>query len=274
MSVNRVSKFLTIVTLLALLLTAVAQVAAADVIGTVTCDSDELRAGAGHGYLSLMTAPKGEPLKLIGRNADNSWIRVSIFSNRRAAWIRSTCLDTGYDVNLLELAVATGLNSGFVSTTVNFRKGPGANFDVIRVARIWTIFDATGRNIDNSWVEVRMTDGTVGWFSTRYVSLSQNISTLPQTSPTGIADGLPAPLPIDNLVVGFANRDTYIYYGPGRDYGGIEAVVNGAGVYLRGRNTPATWLLVQLDNGDVGWISRSWLNTDYDVKTLEVIGNS
>jgi uncharacterized protein YgiM (DUF1202 family) len=274
MSVNRISKVLTIVTLLALLLTAVAQVAAADVIGTVTCDTADLRQGAGNGYLSLITATKGELLKVIGRNGDNSWIRVSIYSNRRAAWILSSCIDLAYDVNLLETAVSTGINSGFVSTTVNLRKGPGANFDVVHVYRIWTLFDATGRNLDNSWVQVRLTDGTVGWFSTKYVSLSQNINTLPLTSPTGIADGLPAPLPIDNLVVGFATKDLFIYYGPGDGYGAIEGVVNGAGVYLRGRNTPATWLLVQLDNGDVGWLNRSWLKTDYDVKQLEVIGNS
>jgi uncharacterized protein YraI len=274
MSVNRVSKVLTLVTLLALMLMAVAQVAALDVTGTVVCDSTDLRSGAGSGYLSLQTATRGQTLKLIGRNADNSWIRVSIFSNRRAAWIRWECLETAYDVNLLELAAPTGRNSGFVSTTVNLRKGPGANFDVINVYRIWTIFDAVGRNIDSSWVEVRLPDGTAGWFSTRYVVVSELVKGLPQTSPTGVAAGLPIPVPVDNLVVGFASTDTYVYYGPGIQYGAFDDVPLGEGVYLRGRNTPGTWVLVQLYNGDVGWFNRAWLSTDFDVMSLEVIGNS
>lgn len=275
MSIHRTSKLFMIFTLLALLLAAVAQVAAADVFGTVTCESTALRVGAGEKYQTVNPVGRGTELKLIGRNGDNSWLRVSIASNRRSAWVVASCIETNYDINLLEQPITVGANSGFVDTkALNLRKGPGANFDVIITLNIRTIFDATGRNADSSWVKVRLPGNAVGWLSTRYVVLNLNINDLPVVNETGIAEGLPDPLPVNNLVVGFVTQDSTLYFGPGNVYDIVDTRNAGEGVYLRGRNTPNTWLLVQLDNGDVGWISAGVVSTSYDTWQLPIIGNS
>lgn len=275
MSIQRTPKFFIIFTLFALLLVAASQVAAIDVFGTVTCESTAIRVGAGEKYLTVDTVTRGADLKLIGRNGDNSWLRVSVFSNRRAAWILASCIDTNYDINLLEMPIQVGANSGFVNTkALNLRKGPGANFDVIITLNIRTIFDVTGRNADDSWVKVRLPGNVVGWLSTRYVVLNLDINTLPVVSETGIVEGLPDPLPVANLKVGFVSQDSNVYFGPGNVYDIVDTRENGEGVYLRGRNTPNTWLLIQLDNGDTGWIAASVVSTDFDTWQLPIIGNS
>lgn len=275
MSIQRTPKFFIIFTLFALLLVAASQVAAIDVFGTVTCESTAIRVGAGEKYLTVDTVTRGADLKLIGRNGDNSWLRVSVFSNRRAAWILASCIDTNYDINLLEMPIQVGANSGFVNTkALNLRKGPGANFDVIITLNIRTIFDVTGRNADDSWVKVRLPGNVVGWLSTRYVVLNLDINTLPVVSETGIVEGLPDPLPVANLKVGFVSQDSNVYFGPGNVYDIVDTRKNGEGVYLRGRNTPNTWLLIQLDNGDTGWIAASVVSTDFDTWQLPIIGNS
>jgi hypothetical protein len=74
--------------------------------------------------------------------------------------------------------------------------------------------------------------------------------------------------------VGFLTADATIYLGPGDVYDVVATRPSGAGVYLRGRNTPATQLLVQLDDGNIGWINAAWVHTDYDIWQLEIIGNS
>lgn len=276
MHVNSRPKILMSLTALFLLLAlAAAQVAAVEVFGTVTCDEVSLRYGAGSKYQQVTTAVRGEELRLNGRNGDSSWLRVSVFSNRRNAWVNASCIHTTYDVNLLETPITTGVNSGFVDTkALNLRKGPGANFDVIITLNIRTIFDIVGRNADSSWVKVTLQGGTVGWLSTRYVVLNQDINKFPVVNPTGIAEGLPDPLPVNNLVVGFLTADATIYLGPGDVYDVVATRPNGAGVYLRGRNTPATQLLVQLDDGNIGWVNAAWVRTDYDIWQLEIIGNS
>lgn len=275
MSIHRAPKLFILLTCFALLLVTVAQVAAADVFGTVTCETTALRVGAGEKYQTVNTVGRGAELKLIGRNGDNSWLRVSIASNRRAAWVDASCIDTNYDVNLLEQPITVGANSGFVDTkALNLRKGPGANFDVIITLNIRTIFDVTGRNADSSWVKVMLPGNVAGWLSTRYVVLNLNINDLPVVNETGIAEGLPDPLPINNLVVGFVTQDTTIYFGPGDVYDIVNTRKAGEGVYLRGRNTPNTWLLIQLDNGDTGWINAGVVSTDYDTWQLPIIGNS
>jgi uncharacterized protein YgiM (DUF1202 family) len=275
MSIHRAPKLFIIFTLFALLLVAATQVAAVDVFGTVTCDSTALRYGAGEKYVTINTVGRGTELKLIGRNSDNSWLRVSIASNRRAAWIVASCIETNYDINLLEMPIKVGANSGFVDTkALNLRKGPGANFDVIITLNIRTVFDVTGRNADDSWVKVTLPGNVVGWLSTRYVVLNVDINTLPVVSETGIDDSLPDPLPVNNLKVGFVTQDSNVYFGPGDVYDIVDTRDAGEGVYLRGRNTPNTWLLIQLDNGDTGWISAGVVNTDFDTIQLPIIGNS
>jgi uncharacterized protein YraI len=153
-------------------------------------------------------------------------------------------------------------------------KALGANFDVIITLNIRTVFEATGRNADNSWVKVSLPGNTVGWLSTRYVVLNVDITTLPLVSETGIADGLPNPLPVNNEVVGFVTQDSNVYFGPGNVYDIVDTRDVGEGVYLRGRNTPNTWWLIQLDNGDTGWISAGVVTTTYDTWQLPIIGNS
>lgn len=275
MSINRAPKLFIICTLFSLLFVAATQVAAQDVFGRVICETLALKYGAGSSYLTVDTVGRGTDLKLIGRNGDNSWLRVSIGSNRRSAWVDASCIETSYDVNLLEMPIQVGANSGFVSTkALNLRKGPGANFDVIVTLNIRTVFDVTGRNADDSWVKVTLPGNVVGWLSTRYVVLNVDINTLPVLSETGITDGLPDPLPVNNLKVGFVTQDTNVYFGPGNVYDIVDTREAGEGVYLRGRNTPNTWWLIQLDNGDTGWISAGVVSTDFDTTTLPIIGNS
>jgi len=87
-----------------------------------------------------------------------------------------------------------------INAGLNFRAGPGTNYDVIRVLATGTVAPIIGRLGDNSWWQLQV--GTsIGWvsaqFTTPYGSLCTNVPvTSPPPSPTprgGSASSTPPP---------------------------------------------------------------------------------
>jgi uncharacterized protein YgiM (DUF1202 family) len=116
---------------------------------TKTVDgSVHLRSGAGSGYQSLGTLKRGDFLKAIGRSGD--WIQV-VTTNKKTGYVHKSYVSFGVG------ARTTG--------DVNFRKGPGTNYPVIRALSTGT--GVTVLEIDGKWAKVRAGSAT-GYISTSY----------------------------------------------------------------------------------------------------------
>lgn len=245
-------------------------------VGLVT--TLNILSGPGNRYRVITGVGRDTPLELIGRNADGSWLQTYTPNRVDIGWVNADYIIANIDVFSLPQTAPTGRNNAFVLTSVlNLRAGPGANFDVIRQLVGGDVMDVIGRNAGNSWVEVVLPDGTQGWVSTRYVATSLPVTSYLQTSPTGITTPpYQQPVPTGNEMVGFvtAYPNLIVRLGPGRVYDRVASVRQGEGVYLRGRNTPGTWLLVQIASGEIGWVSAIYIRTEYPIFELPVIGIS
>ena len=112
--------------------------------------SVHLRAGAGTGYQSLGTLKRGDFLKAIGRSGD--WIEV-VTTNKKTGYVHKSYVSFGVG------ALTTG--------NVNFRKGPGTNYAVIRTLSTGT--GVTVLAVDGKWAKVK-SGSTTGYISTGYFS--------------------------------------------------------------------------------------------------------
>jgi hypothetical protein len=85
-----------------------------------------------------------------------------------------------------------------VNAPLNFRTGPGTNFDRISVLSTGTVAPITGRTADNSWYQIRVGSRT-GWVSGSYVTLYGNCQNIgippipPTPTPIIVASATPIP---------------------------------------------------------------------------------
>lgn len=65
-----------------------------------------------------------------------------------------------------------------VNTGLNFRRGPGTTFDIIRTLGAGEVLQAVGRLPDNSWWQLSDRTGTRGWVSAQFITLYDGRVTL------------------------------------------------------------------------------------------------
>ncbi|MFN8440921.1 MAG: SH3 domain-containing protein [Caldilineaceae bacterium] len=59
------------------------------------------------------------------------------------------------------------------------RSGPGTSYSISGAVANGASYPAIGRNVDSSWVQVTLEDGSKGWLSATYLSASGTLSSLP-----------------------------------------------------------------------------------------------
>ncbi|MCS6837166.1 MAG: SH3 domain-containing protein [Anaerolineae bacterium] len=216
-------------------------------------------------------------ISLIGRNADATWVEISVGTVR--GWVNARYIATA--VNLAALPQTWGgtvvqptpLPSPFVATVntafLNLRSGPGANFSILRKLARGQSMTLQGRNADARWVQVVMPDGLVGWVSARYLSMSVNPASLPLASTTGVTPGAPQPVPVGGQTGIVANVAALsVRLGPGVQFASFTAIPDGTGVSLIARSADGAWLLVQLADGRTGWVSSAFISTSFPLASL------
>ena len=99
-----------------------------------------------------------------------------------------------------------------VNAPLNFRTGPGTNYDRISVLATGTVAPITGRTADNSWYQIRVGTRT-GWVSGAYVTLygnCQNIGIPPiPPTPTTIIVATATGIPPTNTLTTTAQPPTF-----------------------------------------------------------------
>ena len=126
----------------------------------------------------LLQIERGETYPVIAQNSAGTWIQLNV--NGILGWVNTTYTD---DFNFINVPVVDETvvnvvdnNSAILSTTanVNMRRGPGLEYDIIRIIPENTVVNIEARTIDSDWWQVSYL-GNLGWVTEAFVNVSSTI---------------------------------------------------------------------------------------------------
>ena len=123
----------------------------------VTGNSVNVRTGPSTSYKSIMKLNKGDKVEYI--SSSGNWSKVRY--NEKEGYISNTYIKSVSTTSTsTDIRIITG-------NSVNFRKGPGTNYSVIKSFNKGTKVEFISK--ENDWVKVNYI-GTVGYVFSKYVS--------------------------------------------------------------------------------------------------------
>ena len=139
-----------------------------DTTGTrykVTAARLHIRQGPGTNFRSLGYVDLNEIVGEVETNADKSWIKI-----RRADGLVGWC----YAIYLEKVSTpppgnGTEKQYRITASKLNVREGPSTSYKSAGYVTLNEIVTAIGANADRSWLQIRRSDGLVGWSSTQYM---------------------------------------------------------------------------------------------------------
>ena len=149
-----------------------------------------LRAGPGTDFSKVRALTYSEPLVLLGRLSDNTWLYVKT-SDGHKGWIKTEWVNLA-GISVDYYPIQTPFPYSPPETTVkvygdsiNLRIGPGINFSKIRRLALGELLVLLRRTSDNTWFYVKTSDGQEGWITKTWDNLAGvNVDYLPvETSP-------------------------------------------------------------------------------------------
>lgn len=228
-----------------------------------------VRSGPGVAFGVVTRLGNGAFVTMIGRNADGSWTQIQVAGGAQG-WVNSRYLAPSIPIANLPVTQPITTSSAVVTAYyLNLRSGPGAGYGILRTLRGGDSFSLIARLGDNSWVQVRLTDGTQGWLSTRYIQANAPISGLPVAGgDQGGGTTPPPPTSSDGATVTayFLN----VRYGPGVGFGVITRATRGEVVRMLGRNAAANWVQIQASSGVIGWVNANYLAPNMQIWALPI----
>lgn len=251
----------------------------------VTAFSLRLRSGPDLNYTILGQEPENTIVHLTGRNADATWVRVTV-PDGTVGWMSTAFLDP--NVNLTTLPVVTveapdrdvpdgvpslpAMPAAYVTArSLRVRSGPGLGFTILGQEPENTIVHLTGRDADATWARVILPDGTTGWMGTAWLDPNVDLTTLPVVT-TGIPDDETPDVPTDDQQVGLVTAFALtIRSEPDISGEVIGFVTRSTPLTLVGRNAAGTWLMIAREDGSTGWVSETWVLTASNIFDLPVM---
>jgi uncharacterized protein YgiM (DUF1202 family) len=238
-------------------------------VASVTVSAANVYTGPGANFGIVEVSLQGHVVALLGRTADNAWIRVRLFSGREG-WISAAVIQPNVPLN--SLPVASGPTappppvapSAVVKTgALNVRSGPGVGYGVVTTVGQGQTVTLLGRNSNSSWARVRVASGQEGWVNVTLIQPNVAINSLPVVE----TPALPATAV---LITGAAN----VRSGPSLAFGSVAVIYQGTTVSLLGRNADTSWVKVRLSNSVEGWVNTSLLQPNVTVSSLPVLDGS
>ena len=127
----------------------------------------------------LTKVSRGETYQVVGENSTGTWIQLNV--NGQIGWVNETYTDEFNYVNIPvvdETLIDTPDISGYTAITtanLNMRRGPGLEYDVIRIIPESTNISLEARTIDADWWLVSY-NGNVGWVTEAFLNLSPAVN--------------------------------------------------------------------------------------------------
>lgn len=225
------------------------------------------------------TVNTGQPLTVaINLPGGTTELRVEYFENTGDASVQLSWAP----VNVIPLAPAetavstpaatanitlTGTVTG--TTILNIRNGPGVEFTQIGTLRQAQAVTIVGRNSADTWAQIQLTDGQLGWISRQFLAVAPTFATLPLV---GVTPGPNTGGAATATVVGTTPLN--VRSGPGLTAPILQRAAGGATVTLQGRNSAGDWVQIQLAAGQVGWVSAQFLTPTTPITNLPVLNPS
>lgn len=137
-----------------------------------------LRTGPSLNYSGSRRLTQGDPLILLGRSSDDTWLYVKT-TDGQDGWIEMQWLDlTGINLDPDAFPVTTPsppppATIQVTDGRVNLRTGPGNYYSLIRKLAYGDQLQLLGRLSDKTWLFVKTTSGEEGWVQSGSVDLSK-----------------------------------------------------------------------------------------------------
>ncbi len=253
-----------------LLLPAQPALARGEPLGYPTVYRLNIRSGPATSYSIIGVAYSYQPLKLLGRNQEITWLQVQS-PDGNPGWVSAAYIYS--PANLFNLPVVDGSSPplggmalGYVNVpNLNVRNGPGYNYPIIDRLTWNSWVTLVGRNAASSWLQIYLADANRnGWVSAPYISTTYPLNQLPV-----VFDPQPGPQPVAYVKTYQLN----FREGPGLTFPIVTRLWHGAQVGLLGRNTDGSWVMVDLGQGGVAWAYTAYLNSQYPIDKLPLIMN-
>lgn len=150
----------------------------------VNTNTLNVRSGPGLSFTVNTRASRNSVVNLIGRNADGTWVQVRL-SNGVQGWVSSAYIVANVAISTLPVTSTTQTPppTNAIATNsiqaLNVRFGPGYGYGIMNVIGYGYQSSVIGRNVDGSWLNVQLADGSRGWVDTSYVILNVSITQIP-----------------------------------------------------------------------------------------------
>ena len=229
----------------------------ADNHATVNTSYLNLRAGAGVHYDVIATLSGGTTGKLVGRNADWSWVYIEL-NDGSEGWVSSHYVllrgDTvNQTIELLEDSNFASANHAIVNASyLNMRSGDGVQYQVQEILPGGTILQVLGHNEAGNWLYVSHR-GREGWVNARHIALrGAGISAYPL-----VAAAQDAPLAETVAIVNTSFLN--IRSGAGVSNDVIAVTAGGNELRVSAIHPNGRWVQVETAEGETGWVSAAYV---------------
>ncbi len=131
----------------------------------VTASRLNMRAGPATTYKSVGYVDRNEIVDEIETNADKSWIKIRR-TDGLSGWSSARYLDV---ITTPPPDTGTGIQYRITASRLNVREGPSTNYKSVGYVSQNEIVTSISANADQSWRQIRRSNGLTGWASARYM---------------------------------------------------------------------------------------------------------
>jgi uncharacterized protein YgiM (DUF1202 family) len=127
-----------------------------------------VREGPGTNYRSIGSLSNNDIVELLQTNADRTWMRVRRLTDGLTGWASSSYL---VKVTTPPPPAEGQKYRVTAGTRIHVREGPGTGYRSLGYLQPNEIVTAISANQDQSWRQIRRSDGLTGWSYARYLAL-------------------------------------------------------------------------------------------------------
>lgn len=214
-------------------------------IGEVTAYSLNVRSGPSTSYNVIGGLKKGDKVEIL--SSDNGWYRIKYGS--KTAWVSGKYISTE-NTPTNDNDNISSIGKKFVATTgLNVRLGGSTKYEKIGYIKKNSTVDVIGV-AETGWYKVRLSDGTIGYSSNKYLKEKNNIS--------GNVDNNTS---LDYVI---ATVNLNVRSGPSRESRMVGVIYKGEKVSLLEKRNDG-WYKIKLSSGKIGYSSSKYLKTQNEL---------
>ena len=218
-----------------------------ELIGTLTGDYVNLRAGAGTGHAVIGMLYLNDEVTVLD-DSDANWAKIRTKDGQEGYCSKEYLHITQKGETAQETAVTTD--------ALNLRSGAGTDYHVKTVlskGTTVTILD----NSDVNWAKVRTADGTEGYCSKAYLDIAGSSAQEP-SSPTQQPEQNESTSNTTELQAVLTGSDVNLRSGAGTGYSVIGSLYLGQRVTVI-NNSDANWAKIRTESGQEGYYTKEFL---------------